>query len=117
MDPIPFLVSTVELPLLADVWVSLSQCCEHGRALPIVHLSCGSMSKVDVPVYSVPINTQDRWEIWPCGHKSKRVVPQPYQLQCLGEWPPIPHMSNIAKLALKVKVWENQPRVLESWRN
>ena len=34
---------------------------------------------------SPPINAWGRWESWPSGHKNGRAVPDPYQLQHLGE--------------------------------
>ena len=34
---------------------------------------------------SPPISAWSRWESWPSGHKSGRAVPDPYQLQHLGE--------------------------------
>lgn len=39
--PCNSLGSIIEPVLLAEVWVSQSQSCEHGRALPITHLFCG----------------------------------------------------------------------------
>lgn len=34
---------------------------------------------------SSPRNALDRWERWPCSHKSRRVIPNPYQPQQSGE--------------------------------
>ena len=38
VNPAPLPGSTVELTLLAELWVSQSQRCEHERAVPITHL-------------------------------------------------------------------------------
>lgn len=61
----PPLVSTVELSLLAEVWVSQPWCCEHRRVVPIAHLSCGGMGRVKIPPITTTICAQGRWKSWP----------------------------------------------------
>lgn len=65
MDSASLLVSTVELTLLAEVWVNQPWCCKHGNVVPITHLSCGGMGRVKIPPITTTIYAQGRWKSWP----------------------------------------------------
>lgn len=45
---------TIEPTPLAEVWVNQPQSCEHGRTVPITHLSCGGMVGERCPVPPCP---------------------------------------------------------------
>jgi hypothetical protein len=75
--------NTVELALIAGVWVSQSQACECGRA--DLQLICHGVhrQRSDAPK---PLPTSDNWERCPRGHKFRKTISAPHQLQHSGEW-------------------------------
>lgn len=88
--PAPWQTGTVEPALLVPVWLSQPWRCEHERVVPISHLSWRHGQENEalfplLPTFSSPRNALDRWERWPCDHKSGRAIPNPYQPQQSGE--------------------------------
>lgn len=58
---------------------------------------------------ATPTKAWDRWESWSCGHKSRRAMPNPHQLQHSGEQALYPtRAANRSNLLMEVR--ESHPR-------
>lgn len=80
--PAPQLGSTGKLALVIGLQ---PRGCEHGRTGPTTVCHQSAWKRERCPPLSLPLATYSRLESWTWGHETKRAVPIPHLLQCLGE--------------------------------